>query len=192
MMTNGWSAAEACPAPRKWLKTRAQSSLSNSPVTHLIAARVPMAVVRSPIVARLPGEAPQRASFLRRRATCLLTALVCLDVGGCALSGTEIEAITRAGAPAPSLVQTTVAAEFRTAKLTGKPQISDLHETTGPQPGDWMLCFKSDGSDQAVRYAVFFRNDKLVTARPAAIIDGCHKADYHPLEPPLPRWPGSG
>jgi hypothetical protein len=151
-----------------------------------------MTVVRPLIVALLPREAQQRAGFLRRRATGLLTALVCLDVGGCALSGTEIEAITRAGAPAPSLIQTTVAAEFRTAKLTGNPQISDLHETTGPQPGDWMLCFKSDGSDQAVRYAVFFRNDKLVTARPAAIIDGCHKADYHPLEPPLPRWPGSG
>ncbi|MFZ0840062.1 MAG: hypothetical protein WAM77_21560 [Xanthobacteraceae bacterium] len=117
---------------------------------------------------------------------------VCLGIGGCALSGSEIEAIQRAEAPAPSLVQTTVAAEFRTAKLTGNPQISDLHQTTGPQPGDWMLCFKSDGSDQAVRYAVFFRNDKLVTSRPAAIIDGCHKADYHSLEPPLPRWPGSG
>jgi hypothetical protein len=123
---------------------------------------------------------------------CLLMTFVCLGIGGCALSGSEIEAIQRAEAPAPSLVQTTVAAEFRTAKLTGNPQISDLHQTTGPQPGDWMLCFKSDGSDQAVRYAVFFRNDKLVTSRPAAIIDGCHKADYHSLEPPLPRWPGSG
>jgi len=160
--------------------------------SHLIAACVPMAVVRPPIDALLPGEAPQRGSFLRRRSTCLLTALVCLDLGGCALSGTEIEAIKRAGAPAPSLVETTVAAEFRAAKLTGHPQISDLHETTGPQPGDWMLCFKSDGTDQAMRYAVFFRNDKPVTTRPAAIIDGCHKADYHPLEPPLPRWPGSG
>jgi hypothetical protein len=70
--------------------------------------------------------------------------------------------------------------------------VSDLHETTGPQPGDWMVCFKSDGSEQAVRYAVFFRNDKQVISRPAAIIDGCHKADYHPLEPPLPRWPGPG
>jgi hypothetical protein len=76
--------------------------------------------------------------------------------------------------------------------LTGSPQVSDLHETTGPQPGDWMVCFKSDGSEQAVRYAVFFRNDKPVTSRPAAIIDGCHKVDYHPLEPPLPRWPGPG
>ncbi len=55
-----------------------------------------------------------------------------------------------------------------------------------------MLCFKSDGSDQAVRYAIFFRNDKAVTARPAAIIDGCHRATYHPLEPPLPHWPPPG
>src|SRR5271166_2980617 len=94
--------------------------------SHLIAACVPMAVVRPPIDALLPGEAPQRGSFLRRRSTCLLTALVCLDLGGCALSGTEIEAIKRAGAPAPSLVETTVAAEFRAAKLTGHPQISDL------------------------------------------------------------------
>lgn len=160
--------------------------------THLIAACVPMAIVRPPLVAPLSGQASRRASGLRCRAMCLLMTFVCLGIGGCALSGSEIEAIQRAEAPAPSLVQTTVAAEFRTAKLTGNPQISDLHQTTGPQPGDWMLCFKSDGSDQAVRYAVFFRNDKLVTSRPAAIIDGCHKADYHSLEPPLPRWPGSG
>jgi hypothetical protein len=151
-----------------------------------------MAVLRTPIVARLPGAVPQQAGFLLRRGIYPLAALVCLNLGACTLSGTEFEAIKRAGAPASSTVQTTVAAEFRTAKLTGSPQVSDLHETTGPQPGDWMVCFKSDGSEQAVRYAVFFRNDKPVTSRPAAIIDGCHKVDYHPLEPPLPHWPGPG
>lgn len=146
-----------------------------------------MAVNCTPTVISLLGQFPQR-----RRAICLLTALVCLNLGACALSGTEIEAIKRTEAPAPSLVQTTVTAEFRAAKLNGNPQVSDLHETAGPQPGDWMLCFKSDGSDQAVRYAVFFRSDKPVMTRPAAIIDGCHKADYHPLQPPLPHWPAPG
>jgi hypothetical protein len=151
-----------------------------------------MAVVRTRIVARLPGPVPEPTRFLLRRGIYPLAALVCLSLGACALSGNEFEAIKRAGAPAPSTVSTSVTAEFRAAKLTGNPQVSDLHETTGPQPGDWMLCFKSDGSDQAVRYAVFFRNDKPVTSRPAAVIDGCHKVDYHPLEPPLPHWPAPG
>jgi hypothetical protein len=115
-----------------------------------------------------------------------------LALGACTLSGTEFEPIKRGDVPAPVTVQTTVVSEFRNAKLTGNPQVSDLQQTTGPQPGDWMLCFKSDGSDQAVRYAVFFRNDKPVTTRPAAIIDGCHRAAYHPLEPPLPHWPPPG
>ena len=152
-----------------------------------------MAIVRTPIVARLPSPVPRRKTFLRCGGIYLLATLVCLNLGACALSGTEFEAIKRTEAPAPSLVQTTVTAEFRAAKMTGSPQVSDLHETTGPQPGDWMLCFKSDdGSDKAVRYAVFFRNDKPVLTRPAAIIDGCHKADYHPLQPPLPHWPAPG
>jgi hypothetical protein len=151
-----------------------------------------MAVVRTAIVARLPGPVSRQAGFLRCGGTYLLGAVVCLSLGACALSGNEFEPIKRTEAPAPYLVQTTVTTEFHAAKLTGNPQVSDLHETTGPQPGDWMLCFKSDGSDNAVRYAVFFRNDKFVTSRPAAVIDGCHKADYHPLEPPLPHWPTPG
>jgi hypothetical protein len=151
-----------------------------------------MAFVRTSIAVHLPGLVLPQASFVRRGAPCLLAALVCLSLGACALSGTEFEAIKRAQAPAPSLIQTTVAVEFRNAKLTGKPEISDLHETTGPQPGDWMLCFKSDGSDQTARYAMFYRSDRLVAARPAVVIDGCHKADYHPLEPPLPHWPAPG
>jgi hypothetical protein len=151
-----------------------------------------MAIVRIRIVARVPGTVPRQASFLLRRGIYPLAALVGLHLAGCSLSGTEFEAIKRAGAPAPATVQTSVATEFRTAKLMGRPQVSDLHETTGPQPGDWMVCFKSDASEQATRYAVFFRNDRQVISRPAAIIDGCHKADYHPLEPPLPHWPGPG
>src|SRR6476646_8144967 len=65
------------------------------------------------LVAPLSGQASRRASGLRCRAMCLLMTFVCLGNGGCALSGSEIEAIQRAEAPAPSLVQTTVAAEFR-------------------------------------------------------------------------------
>jgi hypothetical protein len=166
--------------------------VSNSPVTHLIAACVSMALIHPPIVGPLPGKVPQQTGVLRRNGICLFAAVVCLNLGACALGGTEFEPVKRAEAPTPAVVPTTVAAEFRTAKLTGNPLISDLHETTGPQPGDWMLCFRSDGADQAVRYAVFFRNDRLVMARPAAGIDGCHKAEYHPLEPPLPHWPVPG
>ncbi len=131
----------------------------------------------------------QATSGLRSHLIHVLVAGLCLNLGACGLGGAEFDPIKRSDAPAPSTVQSAVVAEFHNAKLTGNPQVSDLQQTSGPQPGDWMLCFKSDGTDQAVRYAVFFRNDKPVIARPAAIIDGCHRAAYHPLEPPLPHWP---
>jgi hypothetical protein len=151
-----------------------------------------MAVACNQIAVPALGKVLQATCCSRCTPANVLATLLCLTLGGCALSGTEIEALKRGDAPAPSTVQSVVVAEFRLAKLTGNPQVSDLHETTGPQPGDWTLCFKSDGSDKVVHYSVFFRNDKAVTTRPAAIMDGCQRATYHPLEPPLPHWPPPG
>ncbi|PWT81200.1 MAG: hypothetical protein C5B58_10185 [Acidobacteria bacterium] len=114
-------------------------------------------------------------------------AILLSSPGGCA--GTEFEPVKRTDAPDSLTVRSIVTDEFRNAKLTGNAYVSEVRETTGPEPGDWMVCFKSDEPDQAVRYAVFFRNDKAVAARPAAVIDGCNRATYSPLEPPLPHWP---
>jgi hypothetical protein len=112
-------------------------------------------------------------------------AILLLSLGGRA--GTEFEPVKRTDAPDSLTVRSAVTDEFRNAKLTGNAYVSELR--------DWMVCFKSDGPDQAVRYAMFFRNDKAVTARPAAVIDGCNRATYTPLEPldveglpTLPKW----
>ena len=112
-------------------------------------------------------------------------AILCFNLGACA----DFETIKRTDAPDALTVRSVVTDELRNAKLTGNPEVSDLRRTTGPQPGDWMVCFKADASEQALRYAVFFRSNKSVAARPAALIDGCDRARYTPLEPPLPHWP---
>jgi hypothetical protein len=52
-----------------------------------------------------------------------------------------------------------------------------------------MVCVKSDASEQAARYAIFFRNNEVVGARAAVVIDKCGGEDYRPVESPLPRWP---
>jgi hypothetical protein len=82
-----------------------------------------------------------------------------------------------------------VAEEFRKTKLSGNPQVSALRETSGPQPGDWMICVKSDAPDQTLRYAIFFRSNAVVDTRLAVIVDRCGGADFHPAESPLPHWP---
>ncbi len=142
---------------------------------------------RRELGSRLLSKFPEVKWGSRPNHAVLPAAIVCLNLGAC--TGTEFERIKRTEAPDPSTVQSVVTDEFRNAKFTGKPQVSELRETTGPEPGDWMVCFKSDAPEQAIRYAVFFRNNKSVTARPAALIDECQRATYHPLEPPLPHWP---
>jgi hypothetical protein len=130
---------------------------------------------------------PQVSWSVRANQGYLPTATLLLILGGCA--GTDFEPVKRTGAPDSLTVRSVVTDEFQNAKLSGSPYVSELRETTGPEPGDWMVCFKSDGPAQAVRYAVFFRRNKSVVARPAALIDGCDRATYIALEPPLPHWP---
>ncbi len=121
------------------------------------------------------GNMPELAAFV----------FLCFNLGACA----DFETITRGDAPDTPTVRSVVTDEFHKAKMTGHPQVADLRQTTGPQPGDWMVCFKTDASEQALRYAVFFRSNKSVAARPAALIDGCDHATYTPLDAPLPHWP---
>ena len=102
--------------------------------------------------APLLGKFPQMNWSLRPNRPGLPVAILCLSLGACA--GTEFEPVNRTDAPDPSTIQSVVADEVRNAKMTGTPQVSELRETTGPEPGDWMVCFKTDGSEQAVRYAV--------------------------------------
>jgi len=86
-------------------------------------------------------------------------------------------------------VRAVVSSEFRATKLAGNPEVTELRESKGPQPGDWMVCFKSEASAPHERFAIFFRGNEMVKSRRAVLVDQCHGQDYHPLEPELPHWP---
>lgn len=119
-----------------------------------------------------------------------VAAVLCTGLTACAgIAGTEFVPVQRTGAPDPSSLNAAAFDEFQKTKLPGNPQVSALREASGPQPGDWIACVKSDAPDQTARYAIFFRNNEVVASRRAVIIDKCGGGDYRQVESPLPRWP---
>ena len=117
-------------------------------------------------------------------------AVLCTGLTACTgIAGTEFVPVQRTGAPDPSSLNAAAFDEFQKTKLPGNPQVSVLREASGPQPGDWIACVKSDAPDQTARYAIFFRNNEVVASRRAVIIDKCGGDDYRQVESPLPRWP---
>ena len=63
-------------------------------------------------------------------------------------------------------------------KLPGGPEVSAIRETYLSEPGDWIICLKSNTSDQPLRYAIFFEDNKYVSSRTAVGIDHCDKETY--------------
>lgn len=115
---------------------------------------------------------------------------MCMGLTACTgISGTEFVPLQRTAAPELSSLNVAAFEEFRKTKLPGNPQVSAVREASGPQPGDWMVCVRSDAPGQTARYAVFFRNNEVVAARAAVVIDKCGGDDYRSVESPLPHWP---
>jgi hypothetical protein len=120
----------------------------------------------------------------------VLLAVLCVNLAACTtLPGSELVTAGRGAPPDDGSLKAAVYDGFKNAKLPGNPQISALRESSGPQPGDWMVCFKSDTPDHNIWYAVFFHANAAVVTRRAVMIDGCAKQDYRSLEPELPHWP---
>jgi hypothetical protein len=117
-------------------------------------------------------------------------AVLCTGLTACTgISGTEFVPLQRTAAPELSSLNVAAFEEFRKTKLPGNPQVSAVREALGPQPGDWMVCVRSDEPGQTAKYAVFFRNNEVVAARAAVVIDKCGGDDYRSVESPLPHWP---
>ena len=117
-------------------------------------------------------------------------AVLCTGLTACTgISGTEFVPLQRTAAPELSSLNVAAFEEFRKTKLPGNPQVSAVREAWGPQPGDWMVCVRSDEPGQTAKYAVFFRNNEVVAARASVVIDKCGGDDYRSLESPLPHWP---
>jgi hypothetical protein len=114
----------------------------------------------------------------------ILITLLCLTASGCVTFSAD--------EPSPS--QTVVAPPegkrlvelvndaFKTAKLSGTPEVSPVHPAHDAEWGDWMFCIKSNNSDQSPKYAVLIGANSILEVRSFVLIDGCDKETYHPVE----------
>jgi hypothetical protein len=120
----------------------------------------------------------------RSAKNCFLIILIATLTTACSsiISGTQIAAeptaapsdyrgIIREGVPAP---------------MTKRAQVSELHKTSGGQPGDWMACIKSDTIPYVGFFAVFIEYGKVKDFRRSIGIDQCESAMYSPLPPAAP------
>jgi hypothetical protein len=115
----------------------------------------------------------------------ILITLVCLTVSGCvSLSAAEPPPLLAALPPPPEgkKLAELVGSAFKTAKLSGAPEISPVRPAHDAQWGDWMFCIKSNSSDESPKYAVLIGDNAILEVRSFVLIDGCDKETYHPVE----------
>jgi len=72
------------------------------------------------------------------------------------------------------------------AAMIKEAQVSELHKTSGGQPGDWMACVKSDTIPYVGFFAVFFEYGKVKDFRRSVGIDQCESAIYSSPPPAAP------
>jgi len=114
----------------------------------------------------------------------ILITLVCLTASGCVALSANEPPPPRAELPPPEgkKLAELVGAAFKTAKLSGTPEVSPVHPAHDAQWGDWMFCIKSSNSDQSPKYAVLIGDNAILEVRSFVLIDGCDKETYHPIE----------
>jgi hypothetical protein len=114
-----------------------------------------------------------------------LAVLLCLAVSACAELGvTESAQQPRVGTAPPDekKLAELVAGAFKTAKLSGAPEVSPLRATHDGQMGDWMVCIKSSAADQPSKYAVLIGNNSILEVRSLVLIDRCDNETYRPIK----------
>jgi len=115
----------------------------------------------------------------------ILMVTLCLTVSGCAeFAATTSAQQPRVEAPPPDekKLAELVGTAFKTAKLSGTPEVSPVHATHHNQIGDWMVCIKSNAPDQTLKYAVLIKNNSVLEVRTLVAIDGCNNETYRPIE----------
>ncbi len=120
------------------------------------------------------------------RVPSILGTVLYLVAGGCA--GFNVDNLDKAeqppaAAPPPDgkKLAELVDAAFKTAKLTGAPEVSAVRAAHDNQWGDWIFCIRSSKADQSPKYAVLIGHDDVLEVRSSVLIDGCDKETYRPL-----------
>ena len=69
------------------------------------------------------------------------------------------------------------------AKLTGKPEVSELRRAMVSAPADWLVCLRSN-VPPFQPYALFLNGNQLVHFRLAVLYDDCAREMYMPVIDP--------
>jgi hypothetical protein len=112
-----------------------------------------------------------------------LKALPCLVLGACSSFSGDVP--PQKEDPAPFVASS--AQDLKQA--ADQEKLSPPFEVAGPiaanpiSPGPWIICLKSDAPTQSERptYSVFFKDGKLSSVRPSAVIDHCESQAFSPL-----------
>jgi hypothetical protein len=118
-------------------------------------------------------------------ATPVSTILLCMAASGCAgLDATESAPVPRAitAPPDEKKLAELVNTAFKTAKLSGAPEVSPVRAVHDSQWGDWVFCIRSSNADQMQKYAVLIKDNTILEVRSLVFIDGCDKETYRPIE----------
>ncbi|MGP9813751.1 hypothetical protein ACTZWT_19755 [Rhodopseudomonas sp. NSM] len=104
----------------------------------------------------------------------------CLALASCSV----LEAIPEPANQAPSI--TTATADIK--RIAGEAKLAEPLEVAGPIEAEpatvapWIVCVRSSSPEQSRQtYALFYRDVKFVSSRPAAIIDRCEQHSFAPL-----------
>jgi hypothetical protein len=126
------------------------------------------------MIFRIPSNARLAREKKRMR---LQATFLCLSVAACAppqLSSTPPTL------PIDAVIATTIRYVFVENKLHGTPEVSRIRPTRPPEPGDWIICLRSNAPDQPLLYAIFFEDNKYIRSRISIGIDHCDKETYMP------------
>jgi len=85
-------------------------------------------------------------------------------------------------APDISLVAEKIQTLFKKWNLPGSPEVSAVRPAHAASPAKWVVCLKSDASEQTNRYALFLQDSDIVASRIAVLIDQCAQDQYAPLQ----------
>jgi hypothetical protein len=113
---------------------------------------------------------------------CLSVILIATSTAGCTTITSDAQ-ITAAPIAAPADYRKIIS-EGTPAPMTKGAQVSDLRETRGAQPGDWMACVKSNTNPYTGFFAVFIADGKVKDFRRSIGIDQCESAMYSLLPSP--------
>jgi hypothetical protein len=113
----------------------------------------------------------------------LLKVLPCLLLGGCSSFWDDIPQQVDL-APAISSAVTALKGAAGQEKLIAPLEVAGPIQANAISIAPWIICLRSGATEQSRQqvYSVFFRDGKLDSVRPSAIVDRCEAQKFMPLQ----------